>query len=76
MILPCCNDALVAGDRVILAGKGDGPGGLLPPQAPRPHNKGAIIMNADHLKQNLPMHPPRAAYEKTQHEQLVGVENV
>jgi hypothetical protein len=57
-VLPNCMEALVTGFRVIVAGKGEVPGGLFPPQAAKNRNE-EIVMIAQRLrtKCNLPMHP-------------------
>ena len=47
-VLPNCMEALVAGFRVIFAGKGEAPGGLLPPQAARNRKKKVVMPNHAH----------------------------
>jgi hypothetical protein len=55
-------EALVAGFSVILAGKGEAPGGLLPPHAGKNRNKETTMMTSDHRMQpNLPMQPLAAS---------------
>jgi hypothetical protein len=55
-------EALVAGLSVILAGKGDAPGGLLPPHAGNNRNKERTMRTSDHRTQpNLPMQPLAAS---------------
>jgi hypothetical protein len=51
-------EKLTPGLRVIVAGKGDAPGGLLPPHAGKNKNKEmAMTIHAKEPKRNLPMHP-------------------
>src|ERR1700732_4665477 len=58
-MLPCCTEVLGAGDNVTLAGNGDGPTVLWPPQPPRAHRASAAIAHAKRPKSELLMHPPR-----------------
>jgi hypothetical protein len=44
MVLPNCMEALVAGFKVIFAGKGLAPGGLCPPQAGSDRNRNMEMM--------------------------------
>src|SRR5579864_1551526 len=67
---PSCSDALVAGERMTLAGTSDGPGGLCPPHPANMHR--AIIETTDAIRSkcHLPMHPPRRAPQGAQDELL------
>lgn len=57
-VVPTCREALVLGLRVIFTGKGEGPGGLLPPQAVKNRNKKTATTAHTHApKRKLPMHP-------------------
>jgi hypothetical protein len=57
-VVPNCMEKLGLGLRVILTGKGEGPGGFPPPQAGKSRDKKiAANSHADEPKRNLPMHP-------------------
>ena len=57
-MLPTCMEKLVAGLSVMVAGKGEGPGGLALLQAGKNMNKElARPTHAREPKRNLPMHP-------------------
>ena len=61
---------------MIFAGKGEGPGGLLPPHAGMSRNeKMAATSHADGPKRNLPMHPLVASRLLPVGEPLNGMEN-
>ncbi len=77
-VAPTCMEKLGLGLMVILAGKGEGPGGLLPPQAGRSSNdkKEMTTTHADGPKRNLPMHPLVASrFVFPMGEPLNGMEN-
>jgi hypothetical protein len=57
-VAPTCREALRLGLRVIFAGNGEAPGGLLPPQAA--NNTTKTMVTTAHTrapKRELPMHP-------------------
>jgi hypothetical protein len=75
-VVPTCREALGLGLIVIFAGNGEGPGGLLPPQAGKRSNKNMVTtIHADEPKRNLPMHPLVASRLLPMGEPLNGMEN-
>jgi len=76
IVVPACKERLGLGFSVILAGKGEGPGGLLPPHPGKNRNKKiAAKGQADQPKRNLPMHPLVASSLFQMGEPLNGMEN-
>jgi hypothetical protein len=62
MVLPSGIEALVAGFKLIFAGKGEAPGGLLLPQAAKNKKKVTVTPTDAHRTQrNLAMHPLAAS---------------
>ncbi len=62
-IVPAWMETLMLGLRLILTGKGFGPGGLWPPHAGNRQNKEmTTTINADLPRRNLPMYPLVAAW--------------
>jgi hypothetical protein len=62
-VVPACREALGLGLKAIVTGKGEAPGGLLPPHAGK--NKNKEIVTATHAqgpKRNFPMHPLVASW--------------
>ena len=76
-VVPTCREAPGLGLMVIFAGKGEGPGGLLPPQAGKRSNnkKMATTIHTDGPKRNLPMYPLVASRLFPKGEPLNGMEN-
>jgi hypothetical protein len=69
-------EKLVAGLRVIFAGKGEDPGGVWPPHAGNNKNKQkATTTHAKDPKRKLPMHPLVASRLDPVANRLNGMEN-
>jgi hypothetical protein len=70
-------EKLGLGLRETLAGKGETPGALWPPQAAKNRNKNKkmVVASHAHRKRNLPMHPLVASRLFPMGEPLNGMEN-